>query len=456
LNIESIALRKLLAEPDLEVYSKMHSQYFSGAFKTIFKSISEYYAKYGKIPTLEGLKLTTRNMNALMTISSLEMVDVPDVDWDIVIDSLEDYFTQNEALTKIDHFVDSISLLNSVEIKEALGKIVLDLDEQLDRGSKVFDASDITVFKTPENQTARTPIGLNQFDSVIGGAYAEKLYIPGGRRGSGKSILCSNLVNNQYLQGNIGAYFTIEMTKDEVFNRSLCMLAGVSSSKLEKGGLDQGEIDLIMKAKCDMYLDAEEVYRKYITREIDIYEAEHLLTKTCTKRENKLIIIDDRSLSIATIDLELQKLKGQYGDKLQLVVVDYLNQITLDGNSSRDMYGWDYQIQVSKALKNMARKYEVCIVCPIQLDDNNAVRYAKGILDAPDLVWSLNWDKETKQMEMCILKDRFAGVEEGFKMFFDINGSSCRIYKEETTQASAPEPEQDSKSEPADDVPWSN
>jgi hypothetical protein len=64
------------------------------------------------------------------------------------------------------------------------------------------------------------------------------------------------------------------------------------------------------------------------------------------------------------------------------VVVDYINQIVLEGS---DQYDWKPQIEVSKRLKNLARKYEVVMVSPYQIDATGEARFAKGILDAADI-----------------------------------------------------------------------
>ena len=96
-----------------------------------------------------------------------------------------------------------------------------------------------------------------------------------------------------------------------------------------------------------------------------------------------MIIIDDRSLTLTSIDLHVGKAKARFKDKLTLVVVDYLNQIVLEG--ARSQYDWQPQIELSKGLKNIARKHDVILVSPYQIDATGEARFAKGILDAPDI-----------------------------------------------------------------------
>ena len=84
----------------------------------------------------------------------------------------------------------------------------------------------------------------------------------------------------------------------------------------------------------------------------------------------------------------LEKLKSKFGDNLGLVIVDYINQVLIDGYA--DEYDWKAQVQVAKKLKNLARKYEVVIVTPYQIDKDGEARYSKAILDSPDIALILS------------------------------------------------------------------
>lgn len=95
-----------------------------------------------------------------------------------------------------------------------------------------------------------------------------------------------------------------------------------------------------------------------------------------------MIIIDDRALSLTSLDLHLGKLKARFGDKLTMAVVDYLNQIVVEAVASLIKQP---QIVVSKKLKELARKYDIVLVSPYQIDATGEARFAKGILDAADI-----------------------------------------------------------------------
>ena len=124
-----------------------------------------------------------------------------------------------------------------------------------------------------------------------------------------------------------------------------------------------------------------------------------------------MIIVDDRDLTLSSIDLHIGKAKAKFGDKLKVVVVDYINQIVLEGT---DQYDWKPQIEISKKLKNLARKYEIVMVSPYQIDASGEARFAKGILDAADIALTMEaHDKETNAISFETTKIR-GGKEMAF------------------------------------------
>jgi hypothetical protein len=91
--------------------------------------------------------------------------------------------------------------------------------------------------------------------------------------------------------------------------------------------------------------------------------------------------------------------------------VDYINQIVLEGT---DQYDWKPQIEISKKLKNLARKYEIVLVSPYQIDATGEARFAKGILDAADIALTMEaHDKETNAISFDTTKIR-GGKEMAF------------------------------------------
>lgn len=244
--------------------------------------------------------------------------------------------------------------------------------------------SDIMLFIPPEDiAKLRFHLGLNNtFDAVTGGLARQEYMLVGGKRGSGKSITAANICVNQYEAGNVSAYFTIEMTGHETLERLMSIHANVPHSGLRKGTLTDQEVLQVVRARAAMFSDADGVVMDFLKHK-DRYRFEEQLVRNCKlKQDNQMIIVDDRALSLTALDLHLGKLKAKFGDKFTVAVVDYINQIVVEG---ADKYDWKPQIAVSTKLKDLARKYEILMVSPYQIDASGEARFAKGILDAADI-----------------------------------------------------------------------
>lgn len=244
--------------------------------------------------------------------------------------------------------------------------------------------SDILLFKHDEDLARdRIHLGINNaFDSAINGVARQELILIGGKRGSGKSITCSNLLINQYESGNTSVYFSIEMIAREVVERNLAILANVPHEHIKKNTLSDTEVLNLVRARADMFIDSGDLVEEFkLTRDRFKFE-QRLVREKKLKPDNQMIIIDDRSLSLTTLDLHLGKIKAKFGDKFTVAIVDYLNQIVVEGASQFD---WQPQIIISKKLKELARKYDIAVISPYQIDASGEARFAKGILDAPDI-----------------------------------------------------------------------
>jgi KaiC/GvpD/RAD55 family RecA-like ATPase len=346
--------------------------------------MNKFYQEYNSIPSFEELETVTREIKTQKDLAAIQLLEVPDIELDLAIDALIDQYSQNESLKLLDDYVGRITLMDSLEVKEGLSGIVLKLDEKTHTDESVSNMSDLLLFQEEgvEEYTC-IPLGINNdFDSKVGGAYREELIMLGGKRGSGKSLVSANMVANQYEMGNTSIYFTIEMTAMETFQRITSMLSGVSYANIRKNNLDTQEMNALAKTRAGMFLESEKIYDNFLDNR-DALSFERKLTSECAlKPDNQIIIVDDRSLSLTSIDLQLQKAKAQFGDRLSLVVVDYVNQI--ETGIGKDLYDWQSQIFASKKLKEFARKYDLAMVSPYQIDEGGGTRFAKGLLDSPD------------------------------------------------------------------------
>lgn len=413
MDTSAVVLNKLLTERNLDIWAKLKLVFLDPAYSSLYSVVNKYYEKYSAIPSFDDLELTLREGPASKTLATLRLTEVPDVSAEVALDALIDQYTQNETVKLLDKFVDKLPLYDTNEIKENLATIALTIEEKTHTSEKVFTMADMMMFSHPEDlEKERVYLGLNNgFDSVLGGVARQELILIGGKRGSGKSIASSNLFVNQYESGNSSIYFSIEMTAKETMERNLSILANVNLQNLKQHKLTDDELLRVVRARAEMFENSGDLVSEFL-RHRDRYKFEETLVRNCVlKPDNQMIIVDDRDLTLSSIDLHIGKAKAKFGDKLKLVVVDYLNQIQIEGT---DIYDWKPQIEVSKKLKNLARKYEIVMVSPYQIDANGEARFAKGILDAADIALTMEaHDKETNAISFATTKIR-GGKEMAF------------------------------------------
>lgn len=456
MDCSAVVLNKLILERNLDVWAKLKLAFLDNAYASVYSAISRHYDKYSTIPSFEELQLEVREGITQKTIGLIKLIDEPDISAEVALDALIDQYTQNQTISLLDKFVDKLTVYDSNEIKENLASIVIALDEKTLTSEGVYNMSEIMIFRDYEQlQRDRVMLGINNsFDSELNGVARQELILLGGERGAGKSIVSSNLVVNQYEAGNCCVIFTIEMIAQEVFERNLAIQAGVPYMSLKKNNLTQDDLLKVIKTRAEQFLDADELVLDYLSHR-DRFKFEHdLVRNKVLKPDNQIIIVDDRSLTLTSIDLHIGKLKARFGDKLKLVVVDYLNQIVEEGSSQ---YDWQPQIIKSKKLKDYARKHDVTIFSPYQIDASGEARFAKGILDAADIALLMkSHDKEAGAIGFETTKIRGGPP---LKFTSPINWETLRISSESIDAPVADKKERVKKAknvvdDSSSDIPW--
>lgn len=256
------------------------------------------------------------------------------------------------------------------------------MNQAIPHDDELYDVATLDFFPD-EDDFKIYPSGLSaEFDAVNGGFATQELILLGGRRGSGKSIISLNLAINRFLEGNTVAFFTIEMRYKEVYDRVLSIMSGVPFLDIFRNQLTAGQRVQIAKAKFEkMYKPSDNV--NMLLKELESTKD----FKTFDKRikivkpeltDHRLFMIDDESLTLNRIDHYCNMFSSKYPN-FNMTVVDYINIIKHD-----DQKDWKTQITIADNLKSLARKYDVTMISPYQIDASGEARFAKGILDSAD------------------------------------------------------------------------
>lgn len=401
MNVEAVVIYLLLKsesrEEALTRYTEIKREYFTPAYTSILQAISRFYDRHGKMPTLGELKLdSSRSPMLSISIAALESLDIPDItDFDLAIETLKDQYTQQQFLSLISKSIDDISLRSSTEIMELANAIPVQLEESIKPTSYMHTAKDISIFKAKEDAAESVMYSgiSNKLDAEYGALRREEVFLIGGKRGAGKSVICANIARKSVQEEKqFVPYFSIEMSASETMLRYVGMCAGVDAIKIRNQDYDINDLERMAKIRAEMFLNGQEILDSCdsLVEFDDFVKLEgKLATEGIEDTEKGIIIIDDPELKLSSIDMYLTNLKAKYGNKLGIVVVDYINQVVVDGCDNANMYDWKNQVVIAKRLKALARKHGVTIFAPYQIDDSGEARMAKGILDSCDFAFTV-------------------------------------------------------------------
>jgi replicative DNA helicase len=188
-------------------------------------------------------------------------------------------------------------------------------------------------------QTGNHPIGpstgFSDLDRLLGGLGHSDLVILAGRPSVGKSACALSMAHNLAVQAKKGvAVFSLEMSKEQLFQRLIAMDAGVDLQRLRTGWMDDEEWEWVMAA-MDRLSDAP--------------------------------LYTDDTVGITTIDIQdkVRRVMSE-GVDIQLVIVDYLQLMSPTigkryGNREQEI------AEISRSLKGLARNLNVPVLALAQL-----------------------------------------------------------------------------------------
>jgi len=176
------------------------------------------------------------------------------------------------------------------------------------------------------------PTGFRDLDKKLAGLHPANLIVVAARPSMGKSALTLNIAQNVAETGKPVAFFTLEMSREEVVQRLLSSMASVDSNKLRTGQL------------------GPEMWQKLARESSKLYEM-------------PFYVDDSPDLTVTTIRAKCRRLKRK--SDLGLVVVDYLQ--LMQGPARSDNRQQEIA-EISRSLKNLARELEVPVIGVSQLN----------------------------------------------------------------------------------------
>lgn len=385
IDLQRVALRRLLDTQSNELYSKLLDNYFTGINGILFNRIKSFYKANTKLPSLDEIIAVHKDsiVQEYLTsqVCSDDSVNSAITD-SFLIAQLQDYFVRDSTISFVDKLVDDLEDLEKVEIVDKFQNHLINLNSAIPTDDELYDVAELDFFPSEDDFNIFSSGMSNEYDAINGGFATQELVLLGGRRGSGKSIISLNLALHRFLQGNTVAFFSIEMRYKEVYDRLLSMISGVPFLDIFKNKLTPAQKIQLAKAKFAHFYEPSDTVINLLgdlekTLDFKTFESRVRIEKPPLK-EHRLFIIDDESLTLNRIDHYYSLFQHKYPN-FNMSVVDYLNIIKHD-----DQKDWKTQIVIADNLKSLSRKYDLTTVSPYQIDASGEARFAKGILDSAD------------------------------------------------------------------------
>ncbi len=244
--------------------------------------------------------------------------------------------------------------------------------------------------------------GFKDLDHITSGLQPSDLVLVAARPSMGKTAFTLNMASYIGLH-NLGtvAFFSLEMSKEQLMQRMLCSEGGIDAQRLRTGQLEDEEW----------------------TR----------LVETANRLNSAPIYIDDTAgITVMEMRSKARRLKAEHG--LSVIFIDYLQ--LMQGRASKNSDNRQQEIsEISRSLKALARELHVPVIALSQLSRSVESRQVKrpmlsdlresGSLEQDaDIVMFLyredyyDKDTEAKNITEVIIAKHRNGPVDTIKLFF--------------------------------------
>lgn len=350
LDAEVSVLGSILIDPEaiFKIIDKISSQdFYKPAHKIIFEAILKLFEKKSSIDivTLSNKLEETGKLEEVGGASYLASL-VNAVPTSAHIEEYADIVYHKSTLRKLISAASQISELGFEEdrpVEEVVDKaeqILFSVSEKFLKDSFVPIADILTEsferidkIHKEKGGIRGIPTGFSELDNLLAGLQQSDLIILAGRPAMGKSALALNIALNIAKETKIPVgIFSLEMSKEQIVDRLLCMEAKIDSWKLRTGHL------------------SEEDFPK-------IGHAMGILSEA-------LIFIDDTpTISIMELRAKARRLQAEHD--LNLLIVDYLQ--LMESMYTRDKNRVQEISEISRSLKGLARELNIPVIALSQL-----------------------------------------------------------------------------------------
>lgn len=396
---ELMALTAITCSPSDEVRGYLVSKLKSGHFAyedthPLYVFIMERYVQTGAIPSINMLAslpgVPQKGLTAVAAYASSNQPISNADDAVHIVNQLNQY--RKARIVDVNILVTQSELQQEMadfdKIKQATEKTLLGLTDSEDdaplwhfgEGSnseplfeRVMDTERPTGIQT----------GFKNFDLLSGGFRRGNFNLIASHYKGGKSMVSYRMALNMYQLGYNVLYVPLEMTDEECFQRHMSSISGIECAKINKQTWTTFEAKAAMKAYAD-------------------FEA-----KGRSKR-NRFSIQGLSTITPSMVEARYKALK------YDVIVLDYLNLMELDQNSTR-MSESEKLNNLGKSLKQTASRMNVVLMGLTQLDEESGkIRYSRSFYEHCNNVWEWVYKDAERQTGIINVQQRAARSWEPF------------------------------------------
>lgn len=323
------------------VYSAMEDLFINNEAVDLV-TLTEQLRKKDQLDKVGGLAFVTALANSVPTAANViyhakivrekaELRSLIDAATEIAGKAYEDADEVETIMDEAEKKILSIAASRTVSDFEPIKSILMN---SIDRISTLYESKGgLTGLST----------GFKDLDALTSGLQASDLVLVAARPSMGKTAFTLNIAAHAAMRGHSVAFFSLEMSKEQLVQRMLCSEGAIDSQRLRTG-----------------QLEGEEWGR---------------LIGTADKLSKAKIYIDDTpGITVMELRSKARRLKAEHG--LELVVIDYLQ--LMQGRSARNSDSRQQEIsEISRSLKALARELNVPVVALSQLSRSVESRQVK-------------------------------------------------------------------------------
>lgn len=326
--------------------SNIQTEYFTiTAHKSLFEAFKQL--RVSNMP-IDMATVLTASLNGSYSIDANELMFISNA-------GNEKHFDAHTQLL-FEHYQNQqkeLILKQSIEEDKTINEIIKDL--QAIESNKVDDYHSMTslladALEKPfveQKEVAAHKTGLKLFDAITGGLRNGELIILAARPSVGKTAVALNIARllTQTSKDIIPVFYSLEMTAKSLTNRLIASCGRYDSRKLDN--------------PYKMLTDDE---KARWTQTLD------------SVRSIGMETFDSAAQTMSDIRRKTRKLARKHKDKQLVVFIDYLQIIKAE---NRNMSEYERITTISKELKELAKEFNLPVVCLSQLNRGNEQRQEK-------------------------------------------------------------------------------